>query len=196
LELNRERVFKAGEGAGASGSFFFFSHDGRFLIKTLRGNEKDILLNMLDDFIKYLESVDNKSLIAKIYGCFTIKTNMFVPLDVIVMENTAKMMSSLSDKMSFDLKGSTFNRKQKVPNKFWDKKLDSSKVLKDQNFIAMVNELESRMLSLDCDQCMELMYILNADSKFLASRNLMDYSLLMVIESCIEDVSSKVNEEK
>ena len=26
-EFNRDMVFKAGEGAGASGSFFFFSHD-------------------------------------------------------------------------------------------------------------------------------------------------------------------------
>ena len=36
---NKSKVFQAGEGAGASGSFFFFSYDNRFLIKTLRGNE-------------------------------------------------------------------------------------------------------------------------------------------------------------
>jgi 1-phosphatidylinositol-4-phosphate 5-kinase len=35
VDKNRQMVFKAGEGAGASGSFFFFSHDNRFLIKTL-----------------------------------------------------------------------------------------------------------------------------------------------------------------
>ena len=32
---NREQVFKAGEGAGSSGSFFFFSHDQKFIIKTM-----------------------------------------------------------------------------------------------------------------------------------------------------------------
>ena len=32
---NRKMIFKAGEGAGASGSFFFFSHDNKFIIKTL-----------------------------------------------------------------------------------------------------------------------------------------------------------------
>ena len=37
LAENRHMVFKAGQGAGASGSFFFFSHDGKFLIKTLSG---------------------------------------------------------------------------------------------------------------------------------------------------------------
>ena len=39
---NRNMIFKAGEGAGKSGCFFFFSHDNRFLIKTLRGSEKEI----------------------------------------------------------------------------------------------------------------------------------------------------------
>lgn len=34
-EFNMEQVFQAGEGAGKSGSFFFFSHDRRFLIKTM-----------------------------------------------------------------------------------------------------------------------------------------------------------------
>ena len=36
-EMNRDMVFKAGEGVGQSGSFFFFSFDNRFIIKTLRG---------------------------------------------------------------------------------------------------------------------------------------------------------------
>ena len=34
-DTNRKMIFKAGEGAGASGSFFFFSFDNKFLIKTL-----------------------------------------------------------------------------------------------------------------------------------------------------------------
>ena len=34
-DQNRKMIFKAGEGAGASGSFFFFSHDNKFIIKTL-----------------------------------------------------------------------------------------------------------------------------------------------------------------
>ena len=37
---NRKEIFAAGEGAGQSGSFFFFSNDNRFIIKTLRGSEK------------------------------------------------------------------------------------------------------------------------------------------------------------
>ena len=78
-------MFKAGEGAGASGSFFFFSEDKRFLIKTLRGKEREILLGMLDSFFTYLKEVDNHSLIAKIYGVFTVKTNIYSDIDFVIM---------------------------------------------------------------------------------------------------------------
>ena len=35
IDENVNRIFKSGEGMGKSGSFFFFSHDDRFLIKTM-----------------------------------------------------------------------------------------------------------------------------------------------------------------
>ena len=52
---NRKKVFKAGEGAGASGSFFFFSDDNRFLIKTLQAEEKETILTMMDDYLAHLQ---------------------------------------------------------------------------------------------------------------------------------------------
>lgn len=36
LEDNRDRVFNAGESTGLSGSFFFFTHDNKFIIKTIK----------------------------------------------------------------------------------------------------------------------------------------------------------------
>lgn len=42
------------------------------MIKTLRGSEKKVLLGMLDDLIKYFEYNNNESLLARIYGVFTI----------------------------------------------------------------------------------------------------------------------------
>ena len=35
LDANIKKIFKAGEGMRKSASFFFFSHDTRFLIKTM-----------------------------------------------------------------------------------------------------------------------------------------------------------------
>jgi 1-phosphatidylinositol-4-phosphate 5-kinase len=77
LDNNQEMVFKAGQGAGKSGSFFFFSFDNKFLIKTITSSEKNILLDMLDDYINHIILTDNKSLLARIYGVFTIKSNYY-----------------------------------------------------------------------------------------------------------------------
>lgn len=44
---------------------------------------------MLDDLIKYFTKSVNRSLLARIYGVFTLKTNIFSDLDIIIMQNTA-----------------------------------------------------------------------------------------------------------
>ncbi len=41
IESNKNNILKAGEGAGASGSFFFFSTDNRFIIKSMNTAEKE-----------------------------------------------------------------------------------------------------------------------------------------------------------
>lgn len=73
-KANRNQVFKAGEGAGRSGSFFFFSHDRKFIIKTMSKTELDLLLSIMPHFAAYYKRNPN-SLLAKIFGAFTVKTN-------------------------------------------------------------------------------------------------------------------------
>jgi len=87
VELNRKRVFKAGEGSGRSGSFFFFSYDNKLLIKTISPSEKETLLKMLDPMIEHIQKSQNQSLLARIYGLYQIKTNIFDSMTVIVMQN-------------------------------------------------------------------------------------------------------------
>lgn len=52
---NRDMVFKAGLGAGKSGSFFFFSHDCQFIIKTVKDEEFKVLMRMLPDYLEHLK---------------------------------------------------------------------------------------------------------------------------------------------
>ena len=54
LRANKGAALKAGESAGASGSFFFFSKDNRFLIKTLSKEESKLMLEMLEDYVKHV----------------------------------------------------------------------------------------------------------------------------------------------
>lgn len=78
-------MFKAGEGAGSSGSFFFFSHDQRFLIKTMTYEEVIKMRKMLDAYIEHIKATKNQSLLARIYGIFKITTNYFAPVHIMVM---------------------------------------------------------------------------------------------------------------
>ena len=115
IEDNIDSVFKSGEGKGASGSFFFFSKDNRFIIKTCSLQERRKLLNMLENFIEYLDQVNNQSLIAKIYGVFTIKSSVFRSVDVMIMKNTCYDKNPKAQSVKFDLKGSLYKREVHIP---------------------------------------------------------------------------------
>jgi hypothetical protein len=191
LEKNRNMVFKAGEGSGQSGSFFFFSHDNRFLIKTLRGTERVKMLEIVDDYIDHIRKTKNRSLLARIYGIFTIKTNYFDPLDIIVMQNTCVLQNKKNNKLTFDLKGSTVGRKawfSEAEAKFWMKELNHNRVLKDLNYIEINNDLNSNLMNLSKQMYDQLEWLVRMDSLFLKNAQLMDYSLLLVIETIEVDL--------
>ena len=65
-------VFKAGEGAGRSGSFFFFSHDKKFIIKTVSEAELKLFLRILPSLAEHYRKVPD-SLLVKKFGVFTVK---------------------------------------------------------------------------------------------------------------------------
>ena len=54
IEKNRNKIFKAGKASGKSGSFFFFSNDGKFIIKTMIEEEVNKLIEMLPSYVNYL----------------------------------------------------------------------------------------------------------------------------------------------
>lgn len=179
-------MFKAGQGAGKSGSFFFSSYDNRFIIKTLTTKEKDILLSILDDMILHLVKTDNKSLLARIYGLYTLRTNVFGELHIMIMQFTCMPEDRGNERLTFDLKGSSVKRLVKFPSEedqqFWRHTHHCKRVLKDTNFQVIANDLEYDLIQMHEQQIDELHTILKRDAAFLASKNIMDYSLLLVIE--------------
>jgi hypothetical protein len=86
-ELNREQVFQSGEGTGKSGSFFFFSHDKRFIIKTMTSSELSTFLRIQDAYLNHLNENPN-SLLVKIFGVFTLYPQGMGKVHVMLMENT------------------------------------------------------------------------------------------------------------
>ena len=69
--MNISQIQNAGEGAGASGSFFFFAADKRFIVKTMSKKEINHMLRMLPSYFEHLDTFCN-STIARIYGIYTI----------------------------------------------------------------------------------------------------------------------------
>jgi hypothetical protein len=60
------------ESEGKSGSFFFFTHDNKFLIKTLTNNELETLLEgFIENYYDHL-NLNRQTLLAKIYGIYTV----------------------------------------------------------------------------------------------------------------------------
>jgi len=70
--MNKDNMSKIKESEGKSGSFFFFSHDGRFLIKTISNNELNTMIGrFMESYHEYMG--DNPdSLIARVYGIYTV----------------------------------------------------------------------------------------------------------------------------
>ena len=81
---NRDQIFKTGEAAGASGSFFFFSHDKRFIVKTVTKEELDVTLQLLPYMHDHF-SKNPKSIISRVYGVYTVKMKTYYPVHLILV---------------------------------------------------------------------------------------------------------------
>lgn len=134
---NRDQAFQAGESQGKSGSFFFFSHDKKFLIKTMNDSELKIFMKSLPDYFELLQQNPN-SLIARIYGVFKVKMEDIVPVNLLLMAHTLRCESSSLIDFVFDLKGSVVNREVKM-----SPKIKNTSTLKDINLQRIKKEKQN-----------------------------------------------------
>jgi hypothetical protein len=78
------------ENGGRGGEFVYFTHDRKFVIKAISTKEKDVLISdLLPTFTEHIDSTGNKSLIARIYGVFTITTRDKQRFHVMIVQNLA-----------------------------------------------------------------------------------------------------------
>jgi len=130
-DFNTSTVFKAGEASGASGSFFFFSHDKNFIIKTMTSSEMSFFKGRISrSYFEYLKE-NTGSLLARIYGIYTVHMAGYAPVDLILMAHTLQISGELE--RVFDLKGSWVNRRVKVNRR----EKTGGRTLKDDNFSEM-----------------------------------------------------------
>ena len=131
-EKNRDSVFKAGESQGKSGSFFFFSHDKNFIIKTMTDSDLYAFKNVFKDYF-YNVSRHPDSLLARIYGIYSVEMEGMAAVHLILMGNTKKC-DDKNIEYVYDLKGSFVNRH--VPGN----NLKNTATLKDLNLLSHCQE--------------------------------------------------------
>jgi len=147
---------------GKSGSFFCFSPDKRFIMKTIDESEACLLENMIVPYYKHINS-NSRSFITRLYGFHVLKVEHYLTVYTITMSNLFDTELKIHEK--YDLKGSWENRFVK------EHELDTSVLGKDGNL--------KRKLYLTTEQKTSLISQLSLDAEFLCSMGVMDYSLLL-----------------
>ena len=186
---NKMAIDKMGEGKGKSGSFFFYSFDRKFIIKTITNEEKETMSKILLDYYNYIKDQNdyNTTLITKIYGIFTVVIKNASSVNVILMQNLFGCSPKNIHRM-FDLKGSTVQRKTKnVQN--WKK----DQVLKDMDY-QWITKVENKLINFNKDDIKEIKKNLENDIRFYKRLNLMDYSLLFIIVDYPEKLDPDYNQ--
>lgn len=153
-----------------SGCFFFYSHDGRFMIKTQSREEARLLRDMMPQYVAHLAERPD-SLLARFYGLHrvsmpTLKRQTFF----VVMQSVfyCPLTPPLTLHTKFDLKGSTVGRRTSAED------CAQGAVQKDLNFLE-----DKHRLRFDPQTLRVFEETLRADTAFLRDLNIMDYSLLL-----------------
>lgn len=117
------------------------------------------------------------SLLARIYGIYTVKMEDIAPVSLVLMGNT-KNTDDIKIEHVFDLKGSLFNREVKGKNH------KNTATLKDINLLNLCKE--KILLRFSRKDQRAIINELERDGRMLERHNIMDYSLLFAIEKNTE----------
>ncbi|XP_026189953.1 uncharacterized protein LOC34618003 [Cyclospora cayetanensis] len=169
---------------GKSGALFYYTADGKFIIKTVSRESARGLRRLLPDYLEHFVK-NPESLLSRFLGLHAVKhtfprqgrlssaaNRMRHKTYFLVMENLFHTPVPIHRR--YDLKGSTYKRSLALDNR-----ADPTAALKD-------NDLEregEKLLQIDIgpERAARLVDLLRRDSKFLMSHSLMDYSLLVGI---------------
>ncbi|EKM77437.1 hypothetical protein AGABI1DRAFT_20563, partial [Agaricus bisporus var. burnettii JB137-S8] len=171
LSLTAKYILSELGSPGKSGSFFYFSRDYRFIIKTIRHSEHKFLLKTLKAYYDHVKN-NPHTLLSRFYGLHRVKLPRGRKIHFVIMNNLFPPHRDIHE--TYDLKGSTFGRE--YPEEKAEK--NPRAVLKDLNWINRNRELE-----LGPEKRALLAEQLRRDVAYLESVDVMDYSLLVGIHN-------------
>ena len=155
---------------GKSGSFFYFTRDFRYIIKTVTESEERFLQKIAYRYYNHMRNHPN-SLIVRFFGLHKVR---LAPeqryITVVVMENIFYNQDQKKIQERYDLKGSTVGRRVLKGGKVRDKYKGTLKDLDLNQQVVVGPENKA-----------QLMEQLREDVQFLTGVKIMDYSLLLGI---------------
>ena len=154
---NRDSIFKINKKSsedtndgGRSGSFFFFTQDRQYLVKTMTGKEVKTFVKMLPSLLAHLERLKKNgenSVLARVYGLYTVKLEGVNAINLMVMRNSiTKTQAYSSIPYTFDLKGSSIKRRalpryfEKLSKK--KQKILTNQIMKDEDLRKILKKVE------------------------------------------------------
>lgn len=154
---------------GKSGSFFYFSRDYKYIIKTIHRAEHKFLRRILRQYFEHVEQNPN-TLLSQFYGLHRVKLPYGRKIHFVVMNNLFPPHRDIHG--TYDLKGSTIGR-------LYDESLLSSNpraTMKDLNWL-------NRGLTLEFGPRKKDLFLtqMRRDVALLERLKIMDYSLLVGI---------------
>ena len=152
---------------GKSGSFFYFSRDYKYIIKTIHHGEHKLLRKILHRYYDHVCNNPN-TLISQFYGLHRVKIPYGRKIHFVVMNNLFPPHRDIHH--TFDLKGSTIGREYREE----DLERNPRATLKDLNWLRRNQHLElgPHKKELFLDQ-------MRKDVALLQELGIMDYSLLV-----------------
>ncbi|THW11475.1 SAICAR synthase-like protein [Aureobasidium pullulans] len=154
---------------GKSGSFFYFSRDYKYIIKTIHHAEHKFLRKILRDYYSHVQENPN-TLLSQFYGLHRVKIPYGRKIHFVVMNNLFPPHRDIH--RTFDLKGSTIGRD------FKEDELEKNPraTLKDLNWLRRNLHLEFGPTKKDA-----FVEQMQKDVALLQKLKIMDYSMLVGI---------------
>ena len=169
LSLTAKYILSELGSPGKSGSFFYFSRDYRFIIKTIHHSEHKFLLRILKQYYEHVKN-NPHTLLSRFYGLHRVKLPHGRKIHFVIMNNLFPAHKDVHE--TYDLKGSTVGRE--YPEEKAAK--NPRATLKDLNWIN-----RGKTLELGPEKRALLTEQLRRDAEVLKAFGVMDYSLLIDI---------------
>ena len=170
LIITKNKSLKEICSSGKSGSFFYYSYDSKYLMKTIPECEFEKFREMLQDYYLYMYE-HPQTLLQRFFGLYMCIFND-TKMHFVVMNNVFD--TPLQIHYKYDLKGSTYKRISRKCKEINYDDYDFDIAMKDIDFI-------DRKENIDISSYYKKILNTEAhnDSKFLSNHNINDYSFLI-----------------